>query len=113
MILQNAIGKFPVVQLGWTVFEDIELAARRWIELTGAGPFFLLRHVPMLNVMHRGVPRGFDHSCAIGQWGDLQIELMHQPFDSPSHLQDLSPDGEPSMSHIGKQSRRGKVCLYV
>src|SRR3546814_7299027 len=54
----------------------------------------------MLNVMHRGVPRGFDHSCAIGQWGDLQIELMHQHCDSPSHLRDLSPDGEPRMSSV-------------
>lgn len=100
MIEPNSFGQYPIVQIGWTVFEDVEVAARRWTELTGAGPFFVLRNVPMLNVVHRGVPRGFDHSCAIGQWGDVQIELMHQHCDSPSHLRDLSPDDQPRMSSV-------------
>lgn len=90
----------PVVQLGWTVFEDVEVAAHRWIEHFGAGPFYVLRNVPMLDVRHRGVARTFDHSCAIGQWGDVQIELMHQHCDNPSHLRDLSPDGLPRMASV-------------
>jgi hypothetical protein len=89
-----------VMQLGWTVFEDIEVAIDRWVRLNGAGPFFLQRNVPMLNVVHRGVPRSFDHSCAIGQWGDMQIELMQQHCDNPSHLRDLSPDGRTRMASV-------------
>ena len=94
------ITPFSVMQLGWTVFEDIEDAILRWVKLTGAGPFFVLRHVPMVNCVHRGISRAFDHDSAIGQWGDMQIELMHQRCDNLSHLRDLSPDGQTRMASV-------------
>ncbi len=96
----SPVLQYPIVQMGWTVFEDVEIAARRWVELCGAGPFYILRNVPILNYRHRGVAGSFDHSCAIGQWGDVQIELMHQHCGNPSHLRDLSPDGMTRMSSV-------------
>jgi len=90
--LTGAITPYPVVQLGWSVFEDIDAAMARWTQATGIGPFFVGRHVPVDDVVHRGVPGRYDHSSAIAQWGDIQLELMEQHCDSPSALRDLAPD---------------------
>lgn len=100
----GAITPYPIVQLGWSVFEDIDTAMTRWTETTGIGPFFVGRHVPVDDVVHRGIPGTYDHSSAIAQWGDLQLELMEQHCDSPSAIGDISPD---------RQSRLASVSWFV
>lgn len=100
----GTITPYPVVQLGWSVFEDIDTAMTRWTRATGIGPFFVGRHVPVDDVVHRGVPGRYDHSSAIAQWGDVQLELMEQHCDSPSAIGDMSPD---------RRSRLASVSWFV
>ena len=33
----GTVTPYPVVQLGWSVFEDIDSAMTRWTEATGIG----------------------------------------------------------------------------
>jgi len=96
----NKISQYPVVQLGWSVFGEMETAVDHWLAATGAGPFFSFPHVPLDNVIHRGKPGRFDHTCAVGQWNGVQLELMLQHCDSPSHLRDMCPDGKPRLCSI-------------
>ncbi|MDB5687613.1 MAG: hypothetical protein JWR77_2202, partial [Rhizorhabdus sp.] len=98
------ITPYPVVQLGWSVFEDIDAAMARWTQATGIGPFFVGRHVPVDDVVHRGTPGSYDHSSAIAQWGDVQLELMEQHCGSPSAIADISPD---------RRSRLASVSWFV
>lgn len=94
------ISHHPVVQLGWSVFGDMETAVTQWVETTGAGPFFTYAHVPLENVIYRGKPGKFDHTSTVGQWGDVQVELMLQHCDSPSHIREMCPDGKPRLCSI-------------
>lgn len=88
----HPIVPYPIVQVGWSVFEDVEVAAEKWTKFTGAGPFFVSRHIPLEDVVHRGKPTTLDHSTALAQWGTVQLELMYQHCDSPSFIKDLCPD---------------------
>lgn len=66
------------------IVEDIPRAVERWVACFGAGPFFWLgRHIQFDETSYRGGPCVFDHSSAIGQWGDICVEL--------SQLHELSP----------------------
>ena len=67
----------PFVQAAYLV-ADAEAAARRWAREFGAGPFFLLQHIPLENVFHRGAPATLDHTAAFGQLGSIMIELIQQ-----------------------------------
>ena len=45
-------------------------------ETFGAGPFYWLgRHIDFDEVRFRGGDCTFDHSSAIGQWGEVMVEL--------------------------------------
>jgi Glyoxalase/Bleomycin resistance protein/Dioxygenase superfamily len=87
-----SLSPYPLVQLGWSV-PDYRRAADTWLKLAGVGPFFYQEHVPLRNVIYRGRPAAFDHSIAIGWWGGVQIELMQQHCDNPSHMRDVVPNG--------------------
>jgi hypothetical protein len=61
----------------------------------GAGPFFVLRDVPLAAIAD-GEPVAFEHSSAFGRWGDTFLELMqidrcdrdriHTPIPGINHL---------------------------
>jgi hypothetical protein len=102
-MLSPALGTItphPIVQLGWSVFEDIDVAMMRWTQATGIGPFFVGRHVSVDDVVHRGAPGSYDHSSAIAQWGEIQLELMEQHCDSPSAIRDISPDRRSRLASV-------------
>ena len=61
----------PTVQIAYVV-TDPERAAHDWQRRHGAGPFFFREHIPVTDVMHRGVPSTFDHSSAYGWCGELE-----------------------------------------
>jgi hypothetical protein len=42
----------------------------------GAGPLYLLPHLPADGLQDRGAVVRPDLSVAIGHWGDLQIEII-------------------------------------
>lgn len=84
----------PVVQIAYHA-PDIERAAAFFASEFGAGPFYLLRHIPLKTCAYRGAPSSFDHSSAYGQLGDVMIELIHQHDNALSAVRDMyGPDDE-------------------
>jgi hypothetical protein len=88
-----------IVQICWAV-DDVDTAVDRWVKMMGAGPFFVMRHIPLVNVTYRGIPGTYDHSAALGQWGTVQIELHQQHCDSPSAARDLFAPGKSGILHM-------------
>ncbi|WP_374611135.1 hypothetical protein [Gordonia sp. (in: high G+C Gram-positive bacteria)] len=72
-----------IAQLAYLV-DDVAVAAERFSERTGAGPFFLRRNV--IDHAHgAGAEAGeFDHSSAYGQWGSVQVELVEVHSAAPA-----------------------------
>jgi catechol 2,3-dioxygenase-like lactoylglutathione lyase family enzyme len=65
------------VQIAYGV-RDVVAAAERFARLTGAGPFFVSRHIPLASARVFGEQRAFDHSSAYGQWGEVMVELVEE-----------------------------------
>ncbi len=57
---------------------DVRAAADRWATTTGAGPFFVIEHIPLTAARVGGAPGVFDHSSAYGQWGSVMVELVQE-----------------------------------
>ena len=89
------------VQVAYGV-DDVELAANRFAAHTGAGPFFIVRHIALESARVHGAEGIFDHSSAYGQWGSVMVELVQEhtpplvPLDGSAqrihHLAFLVPD---------------------
>ncbi|WP_086728790.1 VOC family protein [Streptomyces carpinensis] len=92
-------GLGPVVQVAYAT-TDVRKAAVRWHELTGAGPFFVREHVPTIRVLAGGRPAVFDHSCALGQWGDIMVEFVHHHALEPQGLADVMRRGSRGIHHV-------------
>ncbi len=69
----NPLG--PPAQIAYVV-HDVRQAAQQWADVYGAGPFFVLDHIDVRNVLYRGKSGQFDHSSAFGQWGSIMVELL-------------------------------------
>jgi Glyoxalase/Bleomycin resistance protein/Dioxygenase superfamily len=70
----------PPVQIAYAV-SDVHLAAARWRDGHGAGPFVISEHIALQTARVRGVDgpgSAFDHSSAYGQWGEIMVELVHE-----------------------------------
>jgi len=89
----------PPVQIAYAVV-DARAAAVTWAERFGAGPFFLNEHIPVTDVVHRGVPGEFDHTSAYGQWGDIMVELVQDHGTGPSAVRDLYAPGDSGLHHL-------------
>jgi len=87
------------VQLGYVVDDPVEAAAR-FAQRYGAGPFFVLEHIPCTEVVYRGRPGTFDHSAAYGQWGDIMVELFVQHDNEPSAIREMFAPGEQGLHHL-------------
>lgn len=81
----------PIRQIAYYV-EDVNEAARRHSALYGSGPFFVL-DIPEMDVTYRGKKQPFEHTTAVGQWGNIQVEFLQQDGDEPSILRELYPAG--------------------
>lgn len=64
----------PPHHIGYVV-DDISAAVDWVVSALGAGPFFLIDHLPFDSVTFEGQPAAFDHSAAFGQWGPIKLEL--------------------------------------
>lgn len=76
-----------IVQTAYYV-PDAEAAAAHWAEQFGAGPFFLMEHIALRDVIVRGAPSQFDHTSAYGWCGNLMVELVQQNCSTPSIFND-------------------------
>jgi catechol 2,3-dioxygenase-like lactoylglutathione lyase family enzyme len=65
------------VQIAYPV-RDVVAAAHEFSARTGAGPFFVLRHIDVVEARIEGLPGVFDHSSAYGQWGPIMVELVEE-----------------------------------
>lgn len=86
-------------QIAYAV-RDIEAAVQQWVVSHGAGPFFVLRHIPVQEVVHRGRPAEFDHTSAYGQLGELMIELVLDHTPGPSPVRDLYGEQGAGLHHF-------------
>ena len=85
------------------IVRDIEASMHQWINTMGVGPFFLLDHIQLKDVIYRGAPIDLDISAAIAFSGSVQIELIQQFNDGPSAYRDVVPQGQEGFHHM---------CIY-
>jgi len=87
-------------QLGYVV-NDLEAAIEYWIHVLKAGPFFLIKHCALEDQVFRGRPSEVDVDIALGNSGDVQIELIYQHNNVPSIYNESEPTGHVGLHHIG------------
>lgn len=89
------------MQLCWVV-PDLEAAIDRWVTQAGAGPFFVFEDVHFENGVYRGTPSDVaPHRAAIGQHGDMQIELICPTENVAGIWSDVVPHGGFGFHHTG------------
>ncbi len=91
---------YTVRQLAYVV-RDLDAALRYWTETLKVGPFFLIEHAALANQRYRGQPADTDVSIALGNSGDLQIELILQNDDEPSVYKEFLDAGRVGVHHFG------------
>jgi catechol 2,3-dioxygenase-like lactoylglutathione lyase family enzyme len=72
-----------VMQLAF-IPSDFDAAIRHWTQVIGAGPFFLLPNMSLLETRYRGAPSEPVFTMALGYWGAMQIELIRPENDAAS-----------------------------
>lgn len=97
------------VQIAYPV-DDVVEAAHTFNSRTGAGPFFVLSHIPLAQCRVHGQAATFDHSSAYGQWGSVMVELVQEhtpPLVAPGsglhHVAFMVPDLVDAMHHGAQQ----------
>ena len=66
-----------------------------------SGPFFLFEHCPLLDQRYYVKPANTDVTLALGNSGDLQIELIYQHNDEPSVYKEFLDAGRVGVHHFG------------
>jgi hypothetical protein len=79
--------------------DDLEPAIHNAVETFGAGPFFVLRNVP-LQTIAEGEQVDFEHSAAFGQWGPLVMELMQIDRYGSAQLASAMNRRSPTVGHL-------------
>lgn len=82
------------------VVNDMDVALDYWINTLSAGPFFKIEHVNLENQKYYGEPTSTDISIALGNSGDVQIELIVQHNDAKSVYKDFLDAGRQGVHHI-------------
>jgi catechol 2,3-dioxygenase-like lactoylglutathione lyase family enzyme len=86
-------------QLGYVV-DDVDVAIRHYTEVLGIGPFFRVDRVRAPDFCYRGVPTAAELRIALGNSGDMQIELV-QPLDrEPTMFRDCIDAGFRGLQHV-------------
>jgi hypothetical protein len=89
------------VQLCWVV-PDLEASIDHWVKSTGAGPFFVFEDLHFEDGVYRGQPSDIQPCrAAIGQLGDIQIELVVPTSAEPGLWTELVPRGRLGFHHVG------------
>ena len=91
--------RYPVLQYAYVV-DDIRAACLAWVDLIGAGPFFLSMHHTSPDHFYRGQPSEADLSYAFGQAGPAHIQLIEQHNDAPSVYREVVAPGVNGFHHV-------------
>lgn len=89
---ETLLNKYGVKQIGYYV-ENIEESAQRFRDLLGTGPFVDLGVSEPASLTYRGAPSGMRSRCALGHFGDMQIELIEVLTDEPDVYKELGHFG--------------------
>ena len=96
---------FGEIRQNGYVVRDIDAALKHWTEVLGVGPFYYIEDVPVKNFTYRGAPSSAELSIALGNSGDLQIELIQQRNDAPSMYRDFLDAGHEGLQHVAYWTR--------
>lgn len=91
---------FGNVRQNGYIVRDIDAALKHWTEVLGVGPFYYIDSVPVDHFTYRGVPSDVELSIALGNSGDLQIELIQQRNDAPSMYKEFLDAGHEGLQHM-------------
>lgn len=91
---------YTLRQLAYVV-RDLDSALKYWTEVLKVGPFFKLEHLALDNQRYRGSPSNADITVALGNSGDVQIELIYCEDDSPSVYKEFLDAGRIGVHHFG------------
>lgn len=80
--------------------DDLDQAMTQWLSTGQTGPFFVLRHLDDLPVVHRGLAAPLDISVGFAQMGQIHVELVQQHSHGPSVFRDLYKPGESGLHHL-------------
>jgi methylmalonyl-CoA/ethylmalonyl-CoA epimerase len=97
----RALARFGKISQIAFLPQDWDATFDYWTRVMGAGPFYDLAHIPLVNTRYRGTPQPCDISAALGYWGDLQIELLRQHDNAPSIYREWIDGGRSGVHHIG------------
>ena len=90
----------PIRQIAFVV-RDLDATLRYWTETLGVGPFFVMREVTPDDFHYRGKPSPAPVlSIALGNSGDLQVEIIEQHDERPSAYRDFLDSGREGMQHV-------------
>jgi hypothetical protein len=83
------------------VVADLDRALEYWTSTLGVGPFFALRNVVPSEYRYRGKPSPAPlTSIALGNSGDLQVELIAQHDTNPSAYREFLGSGRQGFQHV-------------
>ena len=91
------------------VVRDLEAALRYWTGTLGVGPFFVLHRVSPADYRYRGAPSPAPClSLALGNSGDVQVELIEPHDDRPSAYRDFLAAGREGFQHVSSWLTRAE-----
>ena len=88
-----------IVQIAYYV-NDVEIAAKKAHDTFGTGPFFIYKHIELLDVSYRGQKSELDHSSAYAQVGSLMIEFTQQHNKASSAFTDMFKNDDEGFHHV-------------
>lgn len=88
----------PIRQCG-IVVPSLDRALDYWTGVLGIGPFYRMNHVELDYFRLRGQESEVDLSIALGNSGDMQIELIEQHNNAPSPYLDFLNRHGPGLQH--------------
>jgi catechol 2,3-dioxygenase-like lactoylglutathione lyase family enzyme len=89
----------PLHHLGYVV-EDLRTGVERFVRAMGAGPFFVMEHIPFDEVSFEGRPAAYDHSSAFGRWGPVLLELTQVHDVQPAGLRERLVSPGAGVGHV-------------
>ena len=81
---------------------DLSTAIETWVNVWGAGPFYVNEHVAYDESTSSETAVVWDHSAGFGQWGTVPVELQQTHDLRPAELvRPFTADGRAAVNHIG------------
>jgi catechol 2,3-dioxygenase-like lactoylglutathione lyase family enzyme len=91
------------------VVRDLDRALHYWTNTLGVGPFFVLRNLSPEEYRYRGRPSPPPlASIALGNSGDLQVEIIQQHDERPSAYRDFLESGREGFQHVSSWLTRAE-----